>query len=106
MHKLSEYYNRICLVLWMLTMRFSLFAQGLLDGDDDEDVGGGSGLPSLLEDEEQVPSFGFHFGFTDILIGIVVIAIFFVMSNSKLKKGCWYSVLYLILVMLLVTKCV
>jgi hypothetical protein len=71
---------------------------------DDEDVDVIEAIPNDLE-EEELNDFVFGIGITDLLIFAVVIALFYVMSNSKLKKGCWYSVLYCILVALLIIKC-
>ena len=101
--KIKNFYTRIAVLLLMLLTRIYVFAQDMMD-DDDEDAA--SNITTIFGDEEEetVP-LGFHFGFTDILIGAVVIALFYVMSNSKLKKGCWYSVLYCILVALLIMKC-
>jgi len=74
-------------------------------GDYDyEDVDVIEAIPNDLE-EEELNDFVFGIGITDLLIFAVVIALFYVMSNSKLKKGCWYSVLYCILVALLIIKC-
>ena len=71
---------------------------------DDWDVDVIEAIPNDL-DEEELNDFVFGIGITDLLIFAVVIALFYVMSNSKLKKGCWYSVLYCILVALLIIKC-
>ena len=101
--KIKNFYTRLAVLLLMLLTRIYVFAQDMMD-DDDEDAA--SNITTIFgEEEEETVPLGFHFGFTDILIGAVVIALFFVMSNSKLKKGCWYSVLYCILVALLIMKC-
>ena len=101
--KIKNFYTRIAVLLLMLLTRIYVFAQDMMD-DDDEDAA--SNITTIFGDEEEeIVPLGFHFGFTDILIGAVVIALFYVMSNSKLKKGCWYSVLYCILVALLIMKC-
>ena len=104
MQKLSRFYTRIVTLLMLLLTRVYVWAQDAVDDDDElSDM-----VPTGIEEDEEdmIPSlFNFHFGYTDILIGAVIIAIFYVMSNSKLKKGCWYSVLYCILVILLINKC-
>ena len=101
--KVKNLFTRLAVLSWMLIARIYAFAQDAIDDEDDEDAGS---LPSLFGDEEdEMVPLGFHFGFTDIMIFAVVIALFYVMSNSKLKKGCWYSVLYCILVILLIAKC-
>lgn len=101
--KIKNFYTRLTVLLFMLLTRIYVFAQDIMD-DEDEDAA--SNITTIFEEEEEeIVPLGFHFGFTDILIGAVVIALFYVMSNSKLKKGCWYSVLYCILVALLIMKC-
>ncbi|MBQ6767602.1 MAG: hypothetical protein IJP46_02905 [Prevotella sp.] len=101
--KIKNFYTRLTVLLLMLLTRIYVFAQDIMD-DEDEDAA--SNITTIFEEEEEeIVPLGFHFGFTDILIGAVVIALFYVMSNSKLKKGCWYSVLYCILVALLIMKC-
>lgn len=102
--KIKIFYTRLTVLLLMLLTRIYVFAQDIMD-DEDEDAA--SNITTIFgeEEEEEIVPLGFHFGFTDILIGAVVIALFYVMSNSKLKKGCWYSVLYCILVALLIMKC-
>ncbi len=101
--KIKNFYTRLTVLLLMLLTRIYVFAQDMMD-DEDEDAA--SDITTIFgEEEEEIVPLGFHFGFTDILIGAVVIALFYVMSNSKLKKGCWYSVLYCILVALLIMKC-
>lgn len=101
--KIKNFYTRLTVLLLMLLTRIYVFAQDMMD-DEDEDAA--SNITTIFEEEEEeIVPLGFHFGFTDILIGAVVIALFYVMSNSKLKKGCWYSVLYCILVALLIMKC-
>lgn len=101
--KIKNFYTRLTVLLLMLLTRIYVFAQDIMD-DEEEDAA--SNITTIFgEEEEEIVPLGFHFGFTDILIGAVVIALFYVMSNSKLKKGCWYSVLYCILVALLIMKC-
>lgn len=101
--KIKNFYTRLTVLLLMLLTRIYVFAQDIMD-DEDEDAA--SDITTIFgEEEEEIVPLGFHFGFTDILIGAVVIALFYVMSNSKLKKGCWYSVLYCILVALLIMRC-
>lgn len=101
--KIKNFYTRLTVLLLMLLTRIYVFAQDIMD-DEDEDAA--SNITTIFEEEEEeIVPLGFHFGFTDILIGAVVIALFYVMSNSKLKKGCWYSVLYCILVALLIMRC-
>ena len=101
--KIKNFYTRLTVLLLMLLTRIYVFAQDIMD-DEDEDAA--SNITTIFEEEEEeIVPLGFHFGFTDILIGAVVIALLYVMSNSKLKKGCWYSVLYCILVALLIMKC-
>lgn len=100
--KIRQYYTRVVALVMLLLTRFYVWAQDAVD--DDEDIS--EIVPVIGEDEEEeLNLFNFGLGFTDLLIFAVVIALFFVMSNSKLKKGCWYSVLYCILVILLIIKC-
>ena len=97
---LKQLHTRISTMVTMLLARLYVWA-----GDyDDEDVDVIDAIPNDLE-EEELNDFVFGIGITDLLIFAVVIALFYVMSNSKLKKGCWYSVLYCILVALLIIKC-
>ncbi len=97
---LKQLHTRISTMVTMLLARLYVWA-----GDyDDEDVDVIEAIPNDLE-EEEINDFVFGIGITDLLIFAVVIALFYVMSNSKLKKGCWYSVLYCILVALLIIKC-
>jgi len=97
---LKQLHTRISTIVTMLLARLYVWA-----GDyDDEDVDVIEAIPNDLE-EEELNDFVFGIGITDLLIFAVVIALFYVMSNSKLKKGCWYSVLYCILVALLIIKC-
>ena len=97
---LKQLHTRISTMVTMLLARLYVWA-----GDyDDEDVDVIEAIPNDLE-EEELNDFVVGIGITDLLIFAVVIALFYVMSNSKLKKGCWYSVLYCILVALLIIKC-
>ena len=97
---LKQLHTRISTMVTMLLARLYVWA-----GDYDyEDVDVVEIIPNDLE-EEELNDFVFGIGITDLLIFAVVIALFYVMSNSKLKKGCWYSVLYCILVALLIIKC-
>ena len=97
---LKQLHTRISTMVIMLLAHLYVWA-----GDyDDEDGDVVEIIPHDLE-EEELNDFVFGIGITDLLIFAVVIALFYVMSNSKLKKGCWYSVLYCILVALLIIKC-
>ena len=102
--KIGQYYTRAVTLLMLLLTRIYVWAQDAVDDEDEL-----TELVPIALDEEEEDSwrglFHVHFSYTDWMIIAVVCALFYVMMNSKLKKGCWYSVLYCILVILLIVKC-